>query len=260
MRFSSKSTYRLIIALFFLLICSCQTGAKNRLTQISIIDALLAGQYDGTVTLKELSRHGDFGIGTFDRLDGEMVFVDSTFYQVKADGAVYRPENSLTTPFASVSWFNPKKSFSIQTSKDFAQFQDFLDSRLENLNLFIAIKAQGSFSSVKTRSVPAQEKPYPVLADVAATQPVFTRENSTGILVGYRCPYYVRAVNVPGYHLHFLSDDKEFGGHVLAFTMEQGLVEIDIYTDFSMLLPTDGSFAEIDFGKKRGKELEQVEK
>lgn len=260
MMLNRKTMLSLLGVLFFLLASGCRTVPTGGVTQISVIDALLAGCYDGTLTLKELSGYGDFGIGTFDRLDGEMVFVDGNFYQIKADGRVYVPAPSLTTPFASVSWFEPEKSFSVQTETDDKAFQEIIDSRLDNPNLFIAIRAQGRFSFIKTRSVPAQEKPYPPLAEVAAAQPVFTRENITGQLVGYRCPYYVRAINVPDYHLHFISDDKDFGGHVLAFTMQHGTIEIDTYHEFQMILPETGCFAEIDFGIDRGDELEQVER
>ena len=41
--------------------------------QTSTISALLDGAYEGDVTFGELARHGDFGLGTLQQLDGEMI-------------------------------------------------------------------------------------------------------------------------------------------------------------------------------------------
>jgi acetolactate decarboxylase len=56
--------------------------------QVSTIDALLQGSYDGVMRYDDVKRQGDFGIATFDGLDGEMVAVDGEFFQVMADGRV----------------------------------------------------------------------------------------------------------------------------------------------------------------------------
>lgn len=37
--------------------------------------------------------------------------------------------------------------------------------------------------------------------------------------------------NVPGYHMHFLADDLGGGGHVLAFTLAEGTLELDTVHD-----------------------------
>ena len=87
---------------------------------------------------------------------------------------------------------------------------------------FYAVMIQGEFSYVKTRSVPAQEKPYPPLAEVTKNQPTFEFTDVTGTMVGFRCPPYVTGINVPGYHLHFLTDDRTAGGHLLEFTVAPG--------------------------------------
>ena len=235
------------------------SAPRDTVTQVSTIDALLAGAYDGQLSVRQLLQYGDTGIGTFDKLDGEMVLLDGVVYQVRADGKVYRPPLDLMTPFAAVVHFRADRSFPVARAMSFAQFEQAIDRRCPNKNTFYAIRARGTFARMKTRSVPAQKKPYPALVEVAKRQPVFEMTNVSGRLVGFRCPPFVKGINVPGYHLHFITDDQRAGGHVLDFAMKQGHVELDVCNRFVMLLP-HGNGAPLDLSKDRAAELEQVEK
>ncbi|MBN2702894.1 MAG: acetolactate decarboxylase [Pontiellaceae bacterium] len=244
-----------------LLLAGCTAPPKNTVYQICTIDALLAGVYDGHLSCKELLKHGDFGIGTFDRLDGEMLVLDGEVFQVKADGKVYRPKFAETTPFASVCQFDPERVLSVDPQTDFDGLKALLDKEFSNPNLFYAVKLTGTFSAMKTRSVPAQQKPYPPLSEVTKSQPEFEMANVSGTIVGFRCPPFVDGINVAGYHLHFLSDDQTQGGHILSFTLKEGTCEVDELNLYGLELPTDAAmFAETDLSQDRSVELEQVEK
>jgi acetolactate decarboxylase len=233
----------------------------NRVNQVSTIDALLAGSYEGQMPLQKLLTYGNFGLGTFDNLDGEMVVLEGQVYQIKADGRVYRPPLSLTTPFASVVQFKADYTFSIDQETDLKDLETMIEKALPNKNLFCAVKVRGNFRTMKTRSVPAQKKPYPLLAEVAKHQPVFNFESVSGVLVGFRSPVFVKGINVPGDHLHFISDDHKSGGHVLDFRLQKGTVELDVCHEFFMVLPEGGgSFGQVDLGQDRSKELEKVER
>jgi acetolactate decarboxylase len=114
---------------------------------------------------------------------------------------------------------------------------------------------------MKTRSVPPQHKPYPPLIEASKQQHIFDLKNVAGTIVGFRCPAYMKSLNVTGYHLHFLANDLKTGGHTLDFVITGGEVEIDTCDRFVMLLPTgDASFNNADLKKDRGAELEKVEK
>ena len=82
----------------------------DTLYQVSTIDALMQGVFDGVQPVGELKRHGDFGIGTFDALDGEMIVLDGVVYQAKADGRIYPVKDSATTPFATVTHFTKDRT------------------------------------------------------------------------------------------------------------------------------------------------------
>jgi acetolactate decarboxylase len=231
------------------------------LVQISTIDAILNGLYDGVMDYGSLKKYGDFGIGTFAGLDGEMVAVDGRYYQIKADGVAYPVEDAIETPFASVTFFNTDDEQQLPEVMNFTQLQAFLDEKLPTENIFYAIKIVGTFTYMKTRSVPGQEKPYPPLVEVTANQPVFEFENVEGTIVGFRSPPYVAGVNVPGYHLHFLTKVADAGGHILDFTIQQAVAYIDYTSDFLMILPGEESdFYRLDLSQDKQEELEKAEK
>lgn len=254
------------IAVWIMMGCiSCLTGcatvAHDQITQHSTIDALLAGVYDGSISCETLLEKGDFGIGTFDRLDGEMIVLDDALYQVRSDGKVYRPDDDITTPFAVVCNFFPEKEFAIQDPISYEALQAKLDEIVPNQNIFVAVKITGSFAHMKTRSVPAQEKPYPPLVEVAKTQPVFEMTNVAGTIIGFRAPPFVKGINVAGYHFHFLSKDCTQGGHILSFELIRGTVELDVCNKLLLDLPDgDNGLIGLDLTKDRTHELEKVEK
>lgn len=238
----------------------CAGPSRNTLYQVSTIDALLAGTYDGDLPLEELRQQGDFGIGTYDNLDGEMVLLGGVFYQVKASGKVVPPDPRGETPFAAVCAFRPDRIVAVPPGSDLAAVEQWLDRKVPPRNGFCAIRIDGTFKTMRTRSVPAQERPYPPLKDVAATQPVFDFENVAGTIVGFRCPPYVAGVNVPGYHLHFLSQDGAKGGHILGFELVTGTAQVDVLDRFVLQLPGTDDFADVDLARDRQRELTGVEK
>jgi len=234
---------------------------RETLTQISTINALMAGVYDGDVTCGQLKKYGDFGLGTFQSLDGEMIVLDGKIYQVKVDGKVYSASDEIKAPFAAVTYFDKDWESEVASDLNFAGFQEWVDKTVPSLNQFYAIKLQGQFSHVKTRSVPSQSKPYPPLAEVTKNQAVFEFNNVSGTIVGFRCPPYVNGVNVPGYHLHFLTDDHQAGGHVLEFIPDQVTVSLDYTSEFYMILPDqDNDFYRIDLSGDQSSSIQKAEK
>ncbi len=238
--------------------CSKEEEQPQSIVQVSTIDALMQGVYDGTTPLSKLSDFGNFGIGTFHTLNGEMIFLDGSFYQIKADGKIYKPEKSVLSPFATVTFFNPEIKYDV-SNMSYPGLKTTIDSLMVSSNLFYAIKLHGTFRRVKTRSVPAQQKPYRPLVEVTATQPEFEAQSVTGTLSGFYCPPFVTGINVPGYHLHFLSDDQNFGGHVLEIELSKGELWLDQINNFKLMLPEEGGFLETDLTNDLSGDLKEVE-
>jgi acetolactate decarboxylase len=216
------------------------------LFQYSSLQTLMAGVYDGELTTSELKTHGDFGIGTFNTLDGEMVVLDRTVYQIKSDGVAYSVADTAKLPFGVVTEFETNQTIQVDQALDCAGVQSFLDAHLPSLNIPYAIKISGTFTELKTRSVPAQTRPYRPLAEVVKTQSTFDFTGVSGVMVGFRLPSYMAGVNAAGYHLHFLTADRKAGGHVLSCRIQKVTAEIDATSEWSMTLPADPDFYKVD--------------
>ena len=222
------------------------SNANDVLFQYSTLTSLMAGVYDGDMTFGELKQHGDFGLGTFNALDGEMVEVDHQVYQVKSDGVAYPVADTMKAPFAEVTFFGADQTVEVADALDCPHLQSYLDSRLPSLNVPYAIKISGVFAQLQTRSVPQQTKPYPPLAEVVKKQSTFDFTNVSGVMVGWRLPSYMAGVGAAGYHLHFLTDDRKAGGHVLSCQVGRVTAEIDTTGELNMVLPSDPAFYGID--------------
>lgn len=224
------------------------TVDRDVIFQVGTFDALLKSNYEGSYTAGNLTREGDLGIGTFDALDGEMIVLDGTVYDVKSDGIAYRVPANTTVPFATVTFFEPDIAFTEPVAGNLSLLVKDIDAKLPTKNHFYAVKITGTFPYVKTRSVPRQEKPYPSLTAAVANQSVFEFRNVSGTVLGFVTPEYVQGINVPGYHLHFLTSDTARGGHLLELTVQNATVELDTTSRFAMVLPTGGAFTTLQLG------------
>jgi len=249
-----------LLLLLLLALCGCATAPKNTLMQVSTIDALLAGAYDGQMTLGELKKHGNLGLGTFDALEGEMIVLDGKIYQARADGAVIELPNSATTPFAAVVNFDADQTTLLSGPISDETLQSQINKMAPNKNLFLAVRVDGIFPTMKVRSVPKQKKPYPPLAEAVEHQAVFEYTNVTGTVLGFRCPAFVKGINVPDYHLHFISNDRKIGGHILDLTLQSAALQLDACDQFLLVLTDQEHFSTLDLSKDRSTELEKVEK
>lgn len=211
--------------------------------QISTLGALNAGVYQGAATLSELKQHGDFGLGTFEGLDGEMVLLKGKFYQIKADGKAYPVEDQVRTPFAAVTFFRRSRSLQLTGTMTYPQLLQQISDRLSSQNWPYAIRIQGTFAYLKVRSVPSQTLPYPPLSEVIQQQQrVFELRDVQGTLVGFRMPQYLKVVNVAGYHFHFVTRDRKAGGHLLEGEFLNPIAEVETLQDWQMLLPNHTAF------------------
>jgi acetolactate decarboxylase len=255
-----------LICLCFMLLSSCNrprpeapTIEDDQITQVSVINALMVGQYEGVMPIPELSRYGDFGVGTLDHLDGELIVLDGRAYQVRGDGVVASVGSDRSTPFAVVTPFASDGEFSWPGVGSLSELDTRLNDALPQKNSFLAVRVDGRFASITLRSVKRQEPPYRPLADVAKSQSVWTREDLSGTLVGIRCPAWVKGLNVPGYHWHFLSDDRKIGGHVLDCRARELKVRYDLCRDWLIKLDDSAEIDSVDLGEDLSQDLQHVE-
>ncbi len=207
------------------------------LFQASTIGALLEGCFDGDVTMEELAGHGDLGLGTLNGLDGEMIAIDGRFYRADVDGMAEEIPDSERTPFAAMAWFEPSLEREVDGPLDYADLLAELDEVAADPEASCAIRIDGEFEYVRARSVPRQYPPYRPLAEVVADQHVFEFRDVEGSLVGFRFPDYARGLEAEGYHLHFITADREQGGHVLECRPRSVVARLDLSGELHVELP-----------------------
>lgn len=233
---------------------------KNTLFQYSTINALMQGQFDGEMYLKELNKHGDTGLGTFNGVDGELTQLDGKFYRYTYDGRMVEVNGSKEqTPFAVTTKFKATKTAKIEPVKDVTDLNKQLTALINHKNNFYAFKIHGTFKTLKTRSEEKQVKPYKTLPEVLANQSVFETENVTGTLIGFYTPNYAATLNVPGFHYHVISDDKTKGGHVLNISFDAATVEIDEIANLDVKLPQTKEFHDADLTTVDPDDVHKVE-
>lgn len=211
----------------------------HTLFQASTIEALLEGKYDGDASFDELGERGAFGLGTLDALDGEMVALDGGFFQIKSDGRAYEIDGRSRTTFVVVTFLEPGPPRTLPAPLDFAGLCAYVDRIVGETAGCCAVRVDGRFERVKTRSLPRQRRPYPPLVEVVEGRPTFELRDVRGSLVGFRFPDHTGGLNVPGYHFHFVTDDRRAGGHVLACRMTRGELRVDREADPRLELPPE---------------------
>lgn len=221
--------------------------------QASTIAALLDGAYDGDVSYAELAGRGDLGLGTFDAVDGEMIAVDGEFWRADVEGRAHRVEPERKTPFAVLARFEPRHRFELPEPLGHEAFVAELDRRLGHPEQVHAVRVDGRFRRVHARSVARQSKPYPPMTEVVADQHVFDLTEIEGTIVGFRFPDYAPELNVPGYHLHFISADRSRGGHVLEVETAGVSVAADDEADVRLELPVG-----VDLGNAAGPDADAI--
>ncbi|MEO5338263.1 MAG: acetolactate decarboxylase [Magnetospirillum sp. WYHS-4] len=233
-----KGSLRPLAVLVLALFAQQPAFAGPEVFQVSTLAALMAGVYDGEVTVGELRRRGDLGLGTFNRLDGEMAVIDGRVFQVKITGEVLEADDSLRIPFAQVTAFRPQTTLTLDRGLDLPGLERALDARVANPSRIQAARIEGRFAAIRTRSVAAQAQPYrPLTEIIPKEQAVFDETMAEGSLIGFRFPAQAAGVNVPGWHFHFLTADRKRGGHVLALALDGGTAALEEISELRIALP-----------------------
>jgi acetolactate decarboxylase len=252
------------IVILFTLFAGCTQPAETRdretVYQVSTFNALSQGVYDGSESFRALEEHGDTGLGTLAALDGELIGLDGAFHQVESAGTVVQVKDDAATPFAIVTFFDTDRTNNVANVTSLASYLAALNGTLTNRNVMYVFEAHGHFSHVKARSVPAQQKPYPVLTEAVKNQTVFDFDDIDGTIVGVWFPDYMAGVNVAGFHLHFIADDRRRGGHLLDFSADDLVTAIDETDRFYMALPGGSDFGRAAIGKTNETAVGIIEK
>ena len=235
---------------------------RDRMYQVSLLQGLTLGDYYGSITVEELEKNGDTGIGTFNRLNGELIMIDGETYRAAGDGSVEIVPNDETIPFSVVTYLDPDETRNLKEIHSYEELCKALDEIVaeRGKNRFYMVRIDGAFNEINVRSVYAQDEPYEPLVDVLEhDQTFFDYENIEGTMVGLYCPPYMGDLNAVGWHLHFISEDKTKGGHVLGINFEEAVLTWDDTDGFQTTLPQNEIFSNFDLTVDQSEDIKKVE-
>lgn len=237
--------------------------AQNRETvyQVALLQSLTLGYFDGSITVKELKKHGDTGIGTFTGLDGELICLDGVVYRANRDCKINVMGDKEGIPFSNVTFFDKDFSVKLVNVASKEALEKILNAEVANHghNSFYMIKLSGTFNEILVRSESGAKEPYPTLVEALKTQNEVTRQNISGTIVGLYCPDFMSSLNSTGWHFHFISADKKYGGHVLGLNLKSGEAQFDKTDSLSMSLPKKENFHELNFNVDLKEDIRKAE-
>lgn len=255
--------YNLLFVCFVMLIAGCKLMPKDNeastennkkpdeFYHYSIWTALVNKIFDGNLTAKEAKTHGDIGLGTYNHVDGELIMVDGVLYQVPSSGEVKPVNDSMHIPYLNAAFFNKEFSYELNDKVNYDSLRKLIQQHFPSRNFFYAFKIHAEFDSLKLGSLQRQERPYQQgLDSLLPNRPKFDHTNIAGTMVGFYCPDFIGDINVAGFHLHFLSDDRKVGGHVMEFTGTNFKVDMDKLTSYHLVLPETEEFNTVNLSKK----------
>jgi acetolactate decarboxylase len=254
----SRETGESISHLISSALAHCFDVPQHTLFQVSTSGALVQGIYERALSSRFLLNYGDFGLGTVENLAGEMVVLDGAIYQARSDGKVLNITDDVGTPFAVVTHFTADQDQTIESASSFEEITKICDQYRDSDNLFYAFRIDGRFAHIHTRAMKATLDGLP-LAKAAAIQPEFEFTDVVGTLVGIWAPQFSSAINIAGYHFHFLSEDRTKGGHLLKCSGKNLRIRVERVNDFHLSLPESEEFLRADLTKDTSKDLAYAE-
>ena len=239
---------------------SRKTKINKMLYQVGTINSLLAGVYEGDVSFADLAHYGDFGLGTFDAVNGEMIAVEGNYYRIDAYGNAHPVTPEMKSPFAVVAHYREEFRYDIGACADVAVLHALIHDKFESDNIIYALCISGFFNTLQLRSEhPQPEGHRPLSETIAKVQNAYDLENSRGTIIGFWFPEYMKTINVPGFHFHFIDDQRRRGGHLFDAAIASGTLGIMPIFDFGMHLIHTPLFEHANMAGDFGSATQKVE-
>ena len=236
---------------------------QNKMYQVSTLQALALGYSRAVINVGELLQEGDTGLGTFEDVNGEMIIMDGHCFRADQDGHVTEIPFETGVPFAAVAKLYGEQQFPLMNIPNITSVRTELTRKIEErfgLNSMHVVRIDGVFEMVDARSEAPYRSHHITLKDVLGkTQRAFLFENIYGSLIGVYFPDYMDGINMPGWHLHFLSEDRSKGGHVFDVRIKEGVAKVDKITNIFINLPKEAAFDTYSLKQDLQDEIKSIE-
>lgn len=236
---------------------------SNKIYQASTLQALALGYTKPVVTVRELLEHGDTGLGTFESVDGEMIVLDGVCYQARDDGSIVQAEDEAGVPFAVSGFIKDGNRFQIEEMPNLEAIKAELTLSIDldfSLNSIHIARIDGWFKKIHARAgAPYRSQHVSLKSILSKTQKDFSFEGLYGTLVCVYFPDYMDGINASGWHMHFLSKDKKYGGHVFEAALGSGECLLQKMDRIDIQLPNDAAFDTYSLKEASKDEIEEVE-
>jgi acetolactate decarboxylase len=224
---------------------------NKKLFQVGALCGFIDKVYQGDHTMNDLALKGNFGIGTFDLVHGEMIGFDGKFYRVIEDGIARKVDPNHKTPFAWVVDFEETHTFTLDDIKSFDHFAESFDSKIPSHNFIYAYRIECPIEHIQFRAEACQPRPFRPLAETfPSVQKNFELSNVSGIIAGFRFPEYFSTLNIPGHHMHFLEPELMQGGHIFDIKFKKAAVSVCAIKNYELALVDSQAFADLNIGEQ----------
>ncbi|MCX2477318.1 acetolactate decarboxylase [Pedobacter sp. MC2016-05] len=215
---------------------------QDEVFHYSTMEAMRNAVYSGNMAIGEIKDKGDFGLGTYNLLDGELIALDGVFYRVASNGKIEQASPERQIPFASVTFFQQDTLIALSNVKDFEELQNAISQALPSANHFYAIRIHLTFDTVVTGGA-SRVKPHETkgIAEFMPSRPLYKTSQKTGTIIGFYCPPFIGGVDLSPFHFHFISDDRTYGGHLISGSFKANAkieVQLDEKEDYKIVLPS----------------------
>jgi acetolactate decarboxylase len=171
---------------------------------------------------------------------------------------VHEVPDDATTPFAVVTRFGYPDALMLDAVTDLAALTGAVDAMRDSANVFFAVRVDGHFDAVHVRAA-CRTAPGVRLAVATEQQSEFELAGVDGTMVGFWSPPFASGVEIAGYHLHFLTDDRTAGGHVLDCRGRGLRVRVQEESDVHLALPDTAAFRDADLTHDPTADLDRAE-
>ncbi|OUI78482.1 hypothetical protein HK18_08155 [Commensalibacter intestini] len=218
----------------------------TKIVQFSTIGALMAGHLEGEKQFSKVCCGCNFGLGCSADMDGELTIYDGQAYEATAGQSLETLNFAEKVPFIQITDFKPKQRHDVENI-DHTNIEACLTRFIQPKNIFLAVSVEGVFEKITIRRPHrAAEGQVRSVSQIAEAQQVDTHCQIEGRLIGFWTPELFGRVSVPGFHFHFLDQQKKISGHVLEFLMKKAQLSFEEKTTLEVTNPKSKSYKDMN--------------